>query len=731
MHPNNLIVVKKFGGAALATTEAMQRAAVIVAAERSLGKRVCVVVSAMGATTDELLSLAKRCIDNPSPRELDALVSCGETMSAALFAMCLRSRGVSAVSLTGAQAGIYTNGVHGNAEIRSLRPDRVHMLLADDQTPVVAGFQGVGPTGEVTTLGRGGSDLTAVFLGAALEAGAVELYKDVDGIYDADPTEVADATRQSRLNYDALLAILADGGHEVVQKRAVEAAKTHRIALRVVPFEPSDPDLTGTLIKNRTEMPGSGSRRPSGLPSAMSGARASVRPLSMPAPMIPRSMDIGAPGAKVAVFEEMESNVRTYCRSFPTVFSRAKGSVMFDEEGRSYIDFFAGAGALNHGHNPDFIRDRLIEYLAGDGITHALDMFTTTKRDFLEKFRNVVLRPRGLDYKIQSCGPTGANAVEAALKLARLATGRVPVASFSGGWHGMTMACLSVTGNREHRAAAGAPLPFTSVLPFPEGPYKLADALAYTESLFDDPNSGLDLPAALILETVQGEGGIYVAPVEWLRGIRALCDRHGVLLIVDDIQAGCGRTGPFFSFERAGIVPDIVTLSKSIGGYGLPMSLVLMKRELDVWQPGQHTGTFRGNQLSFLAASAALDLWKTNAFESGIAERSAIVEKSLRERIAPLNPHVQVRGLGLMWALDVTRAGGPEAAKEIAQSCFNHGLILERCGRDDTVIKIMPPLNIEKDLLLRGCRILEQIAGDVLRKREVTGPFPVAPGAEA
>ena len=724
-----MIVVKKFGGAALATTEAMQRAAVIVAAERDLGKRVCVVVSAMGATTDELLAMARRCGENPSAREIDALVSCGETMSAALFAMCLRSRGVSAVSLTGAQAGIFTNAEHGNAEIRSVRPDRVHLLLAEGKTPVVAGFQGVAPNGEITTLGRGGSDLTAVYLGAALEAGAVELYKDVDGIYDADPSEIFDAKRHSRLNYDALLSILADGGHEVVQKRAVEVAKTHRIALRVVPFEPTDPNHAGTLVKNRTEMPGTPSYRP---PSVLPRAMASVRPPSMPAPMVPRAIEGAALGvSSVAVFDEMESNVRTYCRSFPTVFTRAKGSILFDEEGRSYIDFFAGAGALNYEHNPDFIREKLIEYLASDGITHALDMFTTTKRDFLETFRDVVLRPRGLDYKVQSCGPTGANAVEAALKLARLATGRVPVASFSGGWHGMTMACLSVTGNREHRAAAGAPLPFTSVLPFPDGPYKLSDALAYTGSLFDDPNSGLDLPAALILETVQGEGGIYVAPVEWLRGIRALCDRHGVLLIVDDIQAGCGRTGSFFSFERAGIVPDIVTLSKSIGGYGLPMSLVLMKRELDVWQPGQHTGTFRGNQLSFLAATAALDLWKTKAFETGIAERGAIIEKSLRERIAPLHPQAQVRGLGLMWALDLTRAGGPDAAKEIAQGCFNHGLILERCGRDDTVIKIMPPLNIEKDLLQRGCRILEQIAGDVLRKHEVQGPFPVAPGAVA
>ena len=406
--------------------------------------------------------------------------------------------------------------------------------------------------------------------------------------------------------------------------------------------------------------------------------------------------------------------MRTYCRSFPTVFTRAKGSLLFDEAGRSYIDFFAGAGALNYGHNPTFIRDRLIEYLASDGITHSLDMFTTKKREFLERFRDVILKPRGLDYKVQFCGPTGANSVEAALKLARLATGRTTVASFSGGWHGMTAACLSVTGNREHREAAGAPLPFTTVFPFPDGPYRLTDSLAYIESLFEDPNSGLDLPAALILETVQAEGGIYIAPPEWLRGIRSLCDRYGVLLIVDDIQVGCGRAGSFFSFERAQIVPDLVCLSKSIGGYGLPMSLLLMKREYDVWKPGQHTGTFRGNQLAFLAATEALSLWEGRAFERGIAERGTMVEDSLRRHIAPLHSAIQVRGIGLMWGLDTSLAGGPDVAKRIAQTCFENGLIIERSGRDDTVIKIMPPLNIEREVLAKGLTVLEDAARAVL-----------------
>ncbi|HVH45931.1 MAG TPA: diaminobutyrate--2-oxoglutarate transaminase [Labilithrix sp.] len=713
------VIVQKYGGAALASIESIQRAAHRVAEIRNTGQSLCVVVSAMGATTDDLLALAKRC-GGPSPeREVDALLACGENMSAALFAMCLRAEGVNAMSLSGLQAGIVTTAEHGHAEVRSVRADRVAALLADGVIPVVAGFQGVTPGGDVTTLGRGGSDLTAVLLGAALEASAVELYKDVDGIYDRDPTEHVDANLFARMDYDRLLTVLANGGHAVVQSGAVEYARRHQVVLRVVPFSPSREDRTGTVVKMATRMP---SRVPSRIPSHLPEAMAAVAPDFARPPAVPREIPIDGEAARdVAVFEDIESNVRTYCRSFPTVFARAKGALMFDEAGRSYIDFFAGAGALNYGHNPDFIRERLIEHLKSDSVTHALDMFTPTKRRFLEQFRDVVLRPRQLDYKVQFCGPTGANSVEAALKLARLATGRVTVASFTGGWHGMTAACLSVTGNREHREAAGAPLPFTTVLPYPDGPYRLDDALGYVTSLFDDPNSGLDLPAAVIMETVQGEGGIYVAPPEWLRGIRALCDKHGVLMIVDDVQVGCGRAGSFFSFERAGIVPDLVCLSKSIGGYGLPMSLLLMKRELDVWTPGQHTGTFRGNQLAFLAATEALSLWKGHQFEKVIAERAAVVEKSLRGHIAPLHGDIEVRGIGLMWGLDMRRAGGAAVAKKIGQRCFERGLIIERCGRDDTVLKVMPPLTIDVETLKQGLRILEEATTAVLAAEPQTG----------
>lgn len=677
-------LVLKFGGAALADAATLAAAVARVLRRRESGHRICVVVSASGSTTDDLLRTAHDLGVRQDDRECDALLALAECESAALFAMHLRRQGLAARSLSGGQAGIRTDATHGNASVVGVEPTRLVELLARDIVPVVAGFQGVSEDGDTTTLGRGGSDLSAVLIGAALDAEAVELYKDVDGVYDNDPDTHDDAILQREIDHATLRSIVTRGDHPIVQLRAVDAAEAHGVVLRILPTSPRSDHDCGTLVHGD-------------------------RPRSRPGPvLVPHDGRRRNPPQKsdVEVFESVESAVRSYCRTFPTVFARAKGAHLHDEQGRSYIDFFAGAGALNYGHNPDFIQDRLVAHLRSDAVTHALDMFTTTKRAFLEEFRSVVLEPRGLDYRVQFCGPTGANSVEAALKLARLVTGRVPVASFTGGWHGMTAACLSVTGNRENRAAAGAPLPFTLTLPFPEGPYRMSDALGYVESLFTDPNSGLDLPAALILETIQAEGGIYVAPVEWLRGIRALCDRHGVLLIADEIQVGCGRSGTFFSFERAGIVPDLVCVSKSIGGYGLPMSLLLIKPGLDAWKPGQHTGTFRGNQLAFCAATAALSLWRTPDFERGIAERADIVARFLESEVRPLHPGIEIRGMGMIWGLDLARVGGPALAKRTAQLCFAAGLVIERCGRDDTALKIMPPLTIGKDTLIEGLGIL-------------------------
>ncbi|MCB1732588.1 MAG: aspartate aminotransferase family protein, partial [Halieaceae bacterium] len=307
------------------------------------------------------------------------------------------------------------------------------------------------------------------------------------------------------------------------------------------------------------------------------------------------------------IFEQIESEVQSYARSFPRIFNRAKGEFLYDEEGNEYLDFLAGAGTLNYGHNNPLFKEKLLEYINSDGITHGLDLHTSAKGSFLETFREKILRPRDMDYVMQFTGPTGTNAVEAALKLARNITGRENIISFTNGFHGVSLGALATTGNSHHRGAAGVSLNGSSRMPYDGYLGEGIDTTAYLDKVLSDSSSGIDLPAAAIVETVQGEGGINAASFEWLRKLEQVCRKHGVLLIIDDIQAGCGRTGHYFSFEEAGLKPDIITLSKSLGGYGLPFAVVLFKPELDQWKPGEHNGTFRGNNFAFVTAQAAID----------------------------------------------------------------------------------------------------------------------------
>ncbi|MFF9428830.1 diaminobutyrate--2-oxoglutarate transaminase [Streptomyces sp. NPDC014746] len=411
--------------------------------------------------------------------------------------------------------------------------------------------------------------------------------------------------------------------------------------------------------------------------------------------------DIAAP----SVFETVESEVRSYCRAWPVVFERASGSRLYDEDGRSYLDFFAGAGSLNYGHNNPALKRALLDYLADDGITHGLDMSTTAKRDFLETFRSTVLEPRALPYKVMFPGPTGTNAVEAALKLARKVTGRQTVVSFTNAFHGMSLGSLAVTGNAAKRAGAGVPLHHAARMPFDDYLDGQVTDFLWFERLLDDAGSGLDQPAAVIVETVQGEGGINVARAEWLRGLAELCRRHGMLLIVDDIQMGCGRTGDFFSFEEAGITPDIVTLSKSISGYGLPMSLCLFRPELDVWEPGEHNGTFRGNNPAFVTATAALDTyWRDDTLRRRTLDRAERVERALVDLCGgDEDTGLTVRGRGLVWGLEF--ADG-ERAGAVCRRAFETGLLLETSGPRGEVVKLLPPLTVTDDELDEGLGIL-------------------------
>jgi diaminobutyrate-2-oxoglutarate transaminase len=414
------------------------------------------------------------------------------------------------------------------------------------------------------------------------------------------------------------------------------------------------------------------------------------------------------------LFEQHESNVRSYCRAFPTIFDKARGSRIWSVDGREFLDFFAGAGALNYGHNEPSLKRRLIEYIEADGITHSLDMATAAKAHLLERLNEIILAPRGMTYKIMFPGPTGTNAVESALKLARKVTGRSQVLTFTNGFHGMTLGSLAVTGNAAKRAGAGVPLSHAMFAPY-DGYGSEGDGLEQLERLLEDGGSGVDLPAAAIVETVQGEGGLRAASFEWLRRLEALCRRFGMLLVVDDIQAGCGRTGPFFSFEPAGIEPDIVCLSKSIGGYGLPLALTLIRPDHDRFAAGEHNGTFRGNNLAFVTAAEALSYWRSDDLQKATAAKAKMITQALAE-LARRHPELEgeLRGRGLMQGLAIAGEGLAEA---ICMAAFERGLLVETSGPRSEVVKLLPPVVIDEPALKRGLAILADAVEAVLAAR--------------
>jgi diaminobutyrate-2-oxoglutarate transaminase len=366
-----------------------------------------------------------------------------------------------------------------------------------------------------------------------------------------------------------------------------------------------------------------------------------------------------------AVFEDLESDVRLYCRTFPVVFTRARGAELCTEDGRRFVDLFAGGGALNYGHNNAFIKRRLLDYLAADGIGYGLDMYTVAKREFLKTFNEAVLRPLDLDFKVQFCGLTGADAVTAALTLARKVTGRRGVISFTGARHAV---------------------PGATVVPYAEG-------LAMIERVAE-----VAAPAAIIVEPVQLEGGVFAAPAEWLRSVRAIADRHAIQLIFDETQTGCGRTGTFFGFEHSGVQPDLITVAKSVGGYGVPLSMVLLRRDLDIWQPGEHTGAFRGSQLAFVAATAACELWSDTQFRTNMA----VASRRLGRFRAGLRDFV-ARGRGMLLGIDL---GSVDRAERLQRYAFGRDVLVDLCARRDGVVKVMPPLSIDIARLDRGLDVL-------------------------
>ena len=400
---------------------------------------------------------------------------------------------------------------------------------------------------------------------------------------------------------------------------------------------------------------------------------------------------------------QIESEVRSYCRSYTAVFERAAGAHMYSLEGAEYLDFLSGCGALNYGHNNPVLRDALLGYIQSGGIAMSMDMHTRSKSEFIDAFDSLILRPRKMNYRLQFTGPTGADAVEAAIKLARKVTGRTNVIAFTNGFHGCTLGALALTGNSHHRAASASLLSQVSRFPYDGYLGAGTDTCELLQKMLEDPSSGCDKPAAIILETVQGEGGLNHASAPWLRKLATVAKRNDILVIIDDIQAGCGRSGTFFSFEHMGVEPDMITMATARSGFGLPMSMVLIKPELDHWLPGEHNGTFRGNNFAFVTARVALEhYWADDTFAQRLNSKIEV----LRSELSTLAHRYgfYTKGRGFMQGIDL-RDGA--LADAVSARCFAAGLIVETCGPKGEVLKLLPPLTISEADMLDGIGRIE------------------------
>ncbi len=421
----------------------------------------------------------------------------------------------------------------------------------------------------------------------------------------------------------------------------------------------------------------------------------------------------------MSVFEQRESAIRAYCRVYPVVFEKALNARQTDENGHEYIDFFAGAGVLNFGHNNPRMTEAVVEYIQSNGVLHSLDMHTTAKRDFMTHFVRTVLEPRDMPHRLQFMGPTGTNAVEAAMKLARRATGRQDIVAFSHGFHGMTLGALSATANQVFRNAAGVPLNHVQHFAFgctPRCPgCELGcgeESLERLRAQYQDSSSGVMPPAAFLVETIQAEGGVKVADKAWIEALGRLAKEVGALLIIDDIQVGVGRTGSFFSFDDLDIDPDIICLAKGIGGLGTPLAMNLVKPEIDdLWAPGEHTGTFRGQNISFIAGDVALSYFDDDALMQTVHANSRAMFDAV-EPLAERHEAVHITGKGMIAGIDVSE--GPRA-KAIVSQCFEKGLLVSACGTGGRVVKVIPPLTIPEADLQQGLKTLVEVVDNVMK----------------
>ncbi|MER7790454.1 diaminobutyrate--2-oxoglutarate transaminase family protein [Streptomyces sp. NPDC097640] len=444
--------------------------------------------------------------------------------------------------------------------------------------------------------------------------------------------------------------------------------------------------------------------------------------------------DLPGPGSDALLAHQArrESQARTYPRHLPIALAEGSGSFVRDVDGNVFIDFLGGAGVLSLGHNHPELVQSVVRQL--DTLTHGLD-FPTPAKDAFTEAQLSMLPPRLRERtKVHFCGPTGANAVEAALKLCKIATGRGDIVSFHGGFHGSTHAAMAVSGLVSQKAPVRDGMPGVHFFPYcssacPAGPAPgscARDCAGYLERALRDDLGGIPLPAAVILEMVQGEGGAVVARTEFVRRVREVTRSLGIPMIVDEVQTGCGRTGTWFAFEQYGIEPDVIVASKALSGMGLPVALILYDAALDTWQPGAHIGTFRGNQLAFAAGAEAVRIVRRDDVLGNVRRRGVQVADRLGELIG--NPWVrEVRGRGLMWGIELAHPGdgrpATALAAEVQTYALRHGLIVERGGREDAVVRILPPLNVTADVVETACSILvEAVSACASRRSARSGP---------
>ena len=435
--------------------------------------------------------------------------------------------------------------------------------------------------------------------------------------------------------------------------------------------------------------------------------------------------------------ELTESNARSYPRKFPFAIAKAKGSWVTDVEGNKYLDFLCGAGTLALGHNDSEINQTMVDLLTGDAPLHTLDLTTPVKDKFVHTLLSLLPGELKDNAKVQFCSPSGTDAVDAALKLCKTATGRSSVIAFQGGYHGMGHGALALTGNLTAKNKVHGLMPDVHFFPYPYSyrcPFGLGGeagvkaACTYFEHVLKDPESGITKPAAVIIEPIQGEGGVIPAPVEFLQTIRRVTQELDIPMIVDEIQCGIGRSGKFFAFEYADIVPDVILASKAIGG-SQPLSVVIYNKKLDKWEQGAHAGTFRGNQLAMAAGTVVMNRVSKPEFLEEVREKGKIIEERLLALKAKTKIIGDVRAKGLMIGTEfVNPKGQPdgigslptsgEIAAKVQKICFENVFVAEKGGRGGSVMRCLCALNITKDEINTAMDIFEKVVLQVAKEYE-------------